>query len=187
MGQRIWLPQLQRVYKTTFDGQEVYVRFSAYGVSHSSSDKPIDLTFGVYEDEKCKKSVGDDSLDFWHKRKEIYDCEFEDTGIIIERLNEKKLPETLEKLLHILSLKSNKTARMSIAIQFKSNVDTSLVPKYCWRATINKLEDGTYEYGYFERYAEAYVKSFTANDVVEMSGKVLGKRFDYKDGQILWK
>lgn len=185
---KIWLPQLNRVYKTVFDNKGVYIRFSAYGVAHASNDKPIDLTFGVYEDINCKKSIGDNSLDFWQKRKQIYDCEFEDTGVVIERLNEKKYPETLEKLLHTLALKSNKTPNMSIRIKFTPNVELNHDNRYVFRCTINELKKGTYEYGLFNtHYPEIYAKSFTAADVIEVEGKVLGKLFHYVNGEIIWK
>lgn len=188
---KIWLPELGRVYATTYDGKNVYVRFTAYGVSNATSGRPIDLTFGVYHDIDCKNMEKYEGLTFnerWEKQKQIYHCDFIDTGVVIERLNEKKFPETLEKLLHTLSLKSNKHARMDVTIIFKDTVEISANVRYPYRCTINKLDDGCYTYGHFAtRYPETYVKSFTADDVIEIHGKVLGKYFRYINGQISWK
>ncbi len=186
---KIWLPELGRIYKTVFDNQEVFIRFTAYGVSKATAGRPIDLTFVVYEDISCKKVIKNDTLSFqerWELQQTIYNCEFENTGVVIERLNEKKFPDTLPKLLHALSLKSNKSARMGLTIVFKDHIKFD--KSYSYRASINKLDDGSYTYGYFaSRYPKAYVESFTPDDVVEIQGKVLGKRFKYVNGEITWE
>ena len=182
---KIWLPDLHRVYATTFDGKNVFVRFTAYGVSHSTSDRPIDLTFSLYRDNECKDVIKYDDLGFaarWEKQKQIYDCEFIDTGVVIEKLGKpKKIPTTIEELLHALSLKSNQRSRMDVSIKFR---DGLIVPQwfYSFNRLVKKNEDGTYQYHRPGRTPSVGIESFTAEDVVELSCNVLGKYFYYANG-----
>lgn len=187
---KIWLPELGRVYQTNYDGDDVYIRFTAYGVSHSSSDKPIDLTFGVYRDAQCKNAVKYDGLGFqarWEKQNKIYDCEFVDTGVTIDKLSKpKKIPTTLEELLHALSLKSNQRSRMDVKIIFR---DGLTLPSwfYSFNRVVRKNQDGTYQYYRPGRDPSIGIASFTAEDVVELSCNVLGKYFRYADGKLTSK
>lgn len=186
---KIWLPELGRVYKTAFNYQECYIRFTAYGVSNASSGRPIDLSFGIYEDIDCKNAIKNNEQDFnqyWANRDKIYACEFEDTGVVIEKLGKpKKIPTTIEELLHALSLKSNRHSNMDITIVFRDIVAPSWF--YSYNRVVGKNDNGTYRYFRPGRNPSTGVESFTAEDVVEMSGKVLGKYFRYAEGVIVWK
>lgn len=185
---KIWLPQLGRVYKTIFDGNEVFIRFSAYGVTNASSGRPIDLTFGVYSDIECKKSVADyNSIAYCKKRKEIYGCDFEDTGVVIEKLGKpKKQPTTVAELLHALSLKSNMSSKMDVKIIFREGIT---VPNwfYSYNCLVKKNDDGTYQYYKKSRETQIAIPSFTPDDVVEISGRLRGDYYRYYNGEINWR
>lgn len=176
---KIWVPELKKVYRTTLDGETVYIRFTGYG-----SVKRFKLSWTVYSDEKCKK-VHKTDYTFDHDV-DIYELEFEPVGFV-EKINEWKLQTDIDKLLTMFTSRTNQRDGAIYEIEFTP--DVTVVPEglylYYTEKTLFLNDDGTFKLAgtrdYARRIQHVSVESFTPDKVLYLYAKIKGVRFWYNN------
>lgn len=185
---QIWIPRLNAVYAFLMNNKIHYIRFHKYGVSSSSTHKPLQFSFGVYADDKCQQRLFSDYDN--RNNFNVFDFVYTEVGYIETLVSAKPLPKDMAKILKFLCAKSNQSRLSVPKIQFAANINVNEHLAAQYSARVMQNDDGTFRYEENSKsrflYAEPviYVESFTPDDVVYLYCRLRNQTILYDNGWV---